>query len=93
MGLIGLQRTYHADRPATSAERQRVFARKRRAEWRRFCQQYSPKVYHQSNTVEWATPQTFYEALDAAFHFTLDVAAHPPALTEYDVFLTRLRHL
>jgi phage N-6-adenine-methyltransferase len=33
------------------------------------------KVYFRSLTVEWETPQAFFDALDAEFHFTLDVAA------------------
>ncbi|SHJ64922.1 DNA N-6-adenine-methyltransferase (Dam) [Desulfofundulus thermosubterraneus DSM 16057] len=30
-----------------------------------------------SRTGEWETPQTFFEALNAEFHFTLDVCARP----------------
>ena len=30
-----------------------------------------------SNTDEWATPQALFNALDATFHFTLDVCATP----------------
>ncbi|AEG14390.1 DNA N-6-adenine-methyltransferase [Desulfofundulus kuznetsovii DSM 6115] len=30
-----------------------------------------------SRTGEWETPQTFFDALDAEFHFTLDVCARP----------------
>jgi phage N-6-adenine-methyltransferase len=33
------------------------------------------KVYHRSRTVEWGTPQAFFDRLDAEFGFTLDVAA------------------
>ena len=30
------------------------------------------KVHFSSNTVEWGTPQDFFDELDAEFHFTLD---------------------
>ena len=30
-----------------------------------------------SNTAEWATPQAFFDELDAEFHFTLDPCATP----------------
>ena len=30
-----------------------------------------------SNTDEWATPQDFFDGLDAEFHFTLDACARP----------------
>jgi len=42
--------------------------------WRK-AQQTSLKVYHRSKTIEWETPQWFFDQLDAEFHFTLDVAA------------------
>ena len=32
MGLLGHQYTYHPDRPATNAKRQRAFAQRRKAE-------------------------------------------------------------
>ena len=32
-------------------------------------------VMYSSNSDEWATPQSFYEQLDAEFNFNLDVAA------------------
>jgi phage N-6-adenine-methyltransferase len=35
------------------------------------------KVYHRSLTIEWGTPQDFFDRLDAEFGFTLDVAAQP----------------
>ena len=34
----------------------------------------SPALYS-SRSEEWATPQAFFDALDAEFHFTLDAAA------------------
>lgn len=37
----------------------------------------SIKVYHRSQSTEWATPQDFFDALNAEFGFTLDVAAQP----------------
>ncbi len=35
------------------------------------------KVYHRSLTVEWETPQPFFDRLNEEFGFTLDVAAQP----------------
>jgi site-specific DNA-methyltransferase (adenine-specific) len=32
-------------------------------------------VHFSSKTVEWSTPQAFFDDLDAEFHFTLDVCA------------------
>src|SRR5262245_44614322 len=52
-----------------------------RATWReikrrnRKAKQTKLKVYHRSLTVEWGTPQAFFDQLHAEFHFTLDVAA------------------
>jgi phage N-6-adenine-methyltransferase len=37
----------------------------------------APKVYHRHNTIEWETPQWFFETLNAEFEFTLDVCAQP----------------
>lgn len=34
-------------------------------------------VHFSSQTNEWATPQAFFDTLDAEFHFTLDTAATP----------------
>lgn len=34
-------------------------------------------VHFSSKTPEWATPQDFFDALNAEFHFTLDTAATP----------------
>jgi phage N-6-adenine-methyltransferase len=59
----------HAD----NAAKQRAY-RARQAAWRK---RSGPKVYHQSNTIEWGTPQAFFDALHAEFGFTLDVAAQP----------------
>jgi phage N-6-adenine-methyltransferase len=58
---------------AHNAAKQRAY-RVRQAAWRKRC---GPKVYHQSNTVEWETPQAFFDALHTEFGFTLDVAAQP----------------
>lgn len=33
------------------------------------------KVYHRALTIEWGTPQAFYDALYAEFAFTIDVCA------------------
>jgi DNA N-6-adenine-methyltransferase (Dam) len=32
---------------------------------------------HSSKTVEWATPQDFFDKLDLEFHFTVDLCATP----------------
>jgi len=45
-------------------------------DWRRR-QRQAIKVYHRSQTEEWATPQPFFDQLHAEFGFTLDVAAQP----------------
>jgi DNA N-6-adenine-methyltransferase (Dam) len=53
-----------------------------RTQWRerqkryRKAKQEHLKVYHRSLTIEWATPQAFFDAVHAEFSFTLDVAAH-----------------
>jgi|RhiMetdeSRZDD1v2_1073273.scaffolds.fasta_scaffold548373_1 phage N-6-adenine-methyltransferase len=76
MGVIGRPRTYHTDRPATAAERQQALQVKRREDAHRWHQQGRLKVYHRSLTMEWGTPQAFFDQLHAEFGFTLDVAAH-----------------
>src|SRR2546425_1697308 len=43
----------------------------------RQAKQQQLKVYHRSLTVEWETPQSFFEVYHAEFGFTLDVAAQP----------------
>src|SRR5262245_17183638 len=53
MGLIGRPRIYHPDRPATNAEYQRRFARKRAEELCRLRQKLATKVYHQSQRHDW----------------------------------------
>ena len=54
-------------------------ARQRAYRWRKKREQarQHTKVYHRSLTTEWATPPAFYDALDAEFHFDLDVCAQP----------------
>ena len=60
------------DRPRlTPAEKQRRW-RVKQAAWGT---KHSPKAYHSTKTTEWSTPQSFYDALDTEFHFTLDVCA------------------
>lgn len=44
---------------------------------RRRAQQAHMRVFHRSVTTEWATPQAFFDTLNAEFGFTLDVAAQP----------------
>lgn len=54
-----------------------------RTQWRerkrrqRKSKQAHMKVYHRALTIEWGTPQTFFDTLHAEFSFTLDVAAQP----------------
>jgi phage N-6-adenine-methyltransferase len=75
MGLIGRPRRYHLDRPATSAERQHVFARKQQEELSRLRQQLVTRIYHKSLRYDWETPLAVFAEYDAEFHFTLDVCA------------------
>jgi phage N-6-adenine-methyltransferase len=75
MGLIGRPRRYHPDRPATSAERQHVFARKQQEELQRLRQQVATRIYHKSLRYDWETPSAVFAEYDAEFHFTLDVCA------------------
>ena len=63
----GRPRKYYKRRPATAAERQRA-SRKRR-------KRSQQRVYWQSTTDLWETPQNFFDELDREFHFTLDVCA------------------
>jgi phage N-6-adenine-methyltransferase len=75
MPVIGRPRTYHHDRPATGTERS---ARCREIQRQgRQTTQAGREVYHRSTSVELETPQPFFDALDAEFHFTLDVCATP----------------
>src|SRR5262250_180392 len=67
LATIGRPRIYE-DIRTQWGERQRRYRQR---------QQQSLKVYHRSLTHEWATPQAFYDALNAEFGFTLDVAAQP----------------
>lgn len=76
MGVIGRPRTYHLDRPATSAERQRAFARKQQEEVGQLRRKLAKKVYHQSTRTTVATPWEIFHEYDAEFHFTLDVCAN-----------------
>ena len=67
MGFSHRPRTYHVDRPATSAERQRVFARKRAAELAALRQQLAQRVYHQATKTAVATPWEIFREYDAEF--------------------------
>lgn len=75
MGLIGRPRVYHSDRPATAAERQRAWHRKRTEELCRLRQQLAQKVYNASKSQDWETPWPVFRKYDAEFHFILDVCA------------------
>lgn len=67
MGTVGRPRIY----PDVNARMRAYYQRKQVAK------QEHLKVYHRSLTVEWATPQAFFDQLHAEFGFTLDVAAQP----------------
>jgi phage N-6-adenine-methyltransferase len=60
----GRPRTYHKNRPATSAER---FAA--------FCQRKKRLIHFKSQSTVWATAQETFDALHAEFGFTRDVCA------------------
>jgi phage N-6-adenine-methyltransferase len=75
MGIIGRPRAYHPDRPSTTTERQRVFARKRQDELALLRVKLRTKVYHASQRTTWGTPWPLFHEYDATFHFTLDVCA------------------
>jgi site-specific DNA-methyltransferase (adenine-specific) len=75
MGLLGCQRLYHPDRPATRAERQRVFTSKRQDELLAPRRKLAQKVYHESQRLDWPTPWPVFDPYDDEFHFTLDVCA------------------
>ncbi len=55
---------------AHSVERYRAYRQRKRQ-----AKQDHLKVYHRSLTIEWETPQAFFDRLHAEFMFTLDVAA------------------
>jgi phage N-6-adenine-methyltransferase len=75
MGSQGRPRTYHPDRPSTTAERQRVWRRQHAAEVARLRQKARQKAYHESQRYDWETPPAVFAEYDAEFHFTLDVCA------------------
>jgi len=75
MGLNGRPRAYHADRPATGAERQRQWRHHHAAEVARLRRQLATKVYHRSHREDWETPPPVFAEYDQEFHFTLDVCA------------------
>lgn len=77
MGLCGRPRTYHPERPSTSAERQRVYALKRQQEFEALRQHHAMKVYHQSKRHDWETPPEVFAEYDREFGFTLDACASP----------------
>jgi len=61
------------------AARLRAWRQRKRQEQQdqRKAQQTDFKVYHRSLTIEWETPQSFFDDYHAEFGFTLDVAAQP----------------
>jgi site-specific DNA-methyltransferase (adenine-specific) len=75
MATVGRPRTYHADRPATPAERQRRRADSRTAELAALRQQTAQKAYLTSKCQVYGTPLDVFAPYDAEFHFTLDVCA------------------
>ena len=82
MGLIGRPLTYHPDRPATTAERQRRFRQQRVEEGHRVRQQLASleakltqRAYHQSRKHDWETPWHVFDPYNDEFAFSLDVCA------------------
>ena len=75
MKLMGRPRLSPAERPATSAERQRVLAQQRAAELGRLRQQRAKKVDHERKRQEWETPWPVCQDYEAECHFPLDVWA------------------
>ena len=65
MGTVGRPRKY----PDERTKWREIKRRNRKAKQRDL------KVYHRSLTIEWETPQAFFDKLHAEFGFTLDVAA------------------
>src|SRR5688572_7598806 len=54
-----------------NATRQRAYRERKRN-----AAQQHLRVYHRSKTIEWETPQAFFDQIHSEFGFTLDVAAH-----------------
>jgi phage N-6-adenine-methyltransferase len=75
MGLLRRSRTYHLDRPATTAERQRRWQQRHTAEVRRLREQVKQKVYHASLRTEVGTPWDVFDPYNDEFGFSLDVCA------------------
>jgi site-specific DNA-methyltransferase (adenine-specific) len=76
MPPIGRSYTYHPDHPATTAQRQRRFAQKRRAEVAELRRKTAQRVYLQSIKQDYGTPRAVFDEYDREFGFTLDVCAH-----------------
>lgn len=75
MHQIGRPRVHFPDRPATSAERQRVWSQKRRDELHLLRHKAKRKVYHESKRTTWGTPWHVFDVYNDEFAFTLDVCA------------------
>jgi len=69
-GRVGRPRKH-----VNNAAKQRAYRQEDAARRARQKAKEKPKVYHLSQTVEWATPQAFFDHLHAEFGSTLDVAA------------------
>jgi phage N-6-adenine-methyltransferase len=69
MALQNRGKPKHLGRPRkynTNADRQRAYR-----------QRLKQSVHFRSDTHLWSTPQSFFDALDQEFHFTVDVCALP----------------
>ena len=72
----GRPRTYHTDRPATTAEGQRRFIKILTDEVTTLRAKTAQRVYLTSIKQDYETPWSTFDAYDAEFHFTLDVCAN-----------------
>ncbi len=74
-----------AEKKAAYRRRKGIAARprytSRAAKMAAYRQRKRQPVYFKHGTVEWATPPDLFAALDAEFHFTLDVCATPANAT------------
>jgi phage N-6-adenine-methyltransferase len=75
MGLTGRPLTYHPDRPATTAERQRRWKQQHSAEVQGLRAKLKQKVYHESKRADWETPWHVFDPYNDEFAFSLDVCA------------------
>jgi phage N-6-adenine-methyltransferase len=77
MGLTGRPLTYHPDRPASLAERQRRWRQQHRAKLLSLEARVAQRAYLKSQAYTWPTPWDVFDAYNDEFAFTLDVCAQP----------------